>query len=65
MEQMMEDATIPWETEVTEALLKGYLDEEKISNADGLKAALVKALGDAYEKGLQDGLMTRQRGPDA
>jgi hypothetical protein len=65
MEQTMQDTTIPWETEVAEALLQKYVDEGKISNSDGLKTALVKALGDAYEKGLQDGLTTRQRGPDA
>jgi hypothetical protein len=64
MEQTMQDTTIPWETEVAEALLQKYVDEGKISNSDGLKIALVKALG-AYEKGLQDGLTTRQRGPDA
>jgi hypothetical protein len=65
MEQTMEDTTIPWETEVAEALLKSYVDEGKICDAGGLKTGLVKALGDAYEKGLQDGLTTRQRGPDA
>jgi hypothetical protein len=32
---------------------------------DGFKAALVKALSDAYEQGLQDGLVTRTIGPNA
>jgi hypothetical protein len=32
---------------------------------DSFKAAMVKALSDAYEQGLQDGLTTKATGPDA
>jgi hypothetical protein len=51
---------------VTDRLLATYVSSDrKVLDFDGFKAALVKALSDAYEQGLQDGLVTRTTGPDA
>jgi hypothetical protein len=50
---------------VSDRLLATYVSSDrKVLDFDGFKAALVKALSDAYEQGLQDGLVT-QTGPDA
>jgi len=51
---------------VTDRLLATYVSSDrKVLDFDGFKVALVKALSDAYEQGLQDGLVTRTTGPDA
>jgi hypothetical protein len=51
---------------VTDRLLATYVSSDrKVLDFDGFKAALVKALSDAYEQGLQDGLVTRTIGPNA
>ena len=56
----------PQEAKVTDRLFATYVSSDrKVLDIDGFKAALVKALGDAYEQGLQDGLVTRTTGPDA
>ena len=54
----------PPEAKVTDRLFATYVSSDR-KVLDGFKAALVKALGDAYEQGLQDGLVTRTTGPDA
>ena len=64
--QTIEKEAPPWLIEVADSVLKAHLDtEEKFLDAAGLKSALVKALSDAYERGLQDGLTTKATGPDA
>ena len=61
----MEEALSPW-IEVSDSLLRAHLDSaEKILNTATFKAALIQALSDAYEKGLEDGLVTKATGPDA
>ena len=60
----MEGATPPWLLEVDGNLLQAHVDiQQKIVDAEGFKAALVKALSEAYEQGLEDGL--RASRPDA
>ena len=60
----MEDDTPPWLLEVAGNLLQAHVDiQQKIVDAEGFKAALVKALSEAYEQGLDDGL--RASRPDA
>ena len=66
----MEERSMPGErppvAKVTDRLLAIHLSSErKVLDIDSSKAALVKALSDAYEQGLQDGLVTRTTGPDA
>jgi hypothetical protein len=39
--------------------------DRKVLDIDSFKAAFVKALSDAYERGLEDGLATKTTGPDA
>ena len=64
-ERAMPDEKPP-EAKVTDRLFATYVSSDrKVLDIDGFKAALVKALGDAYEQGLQDGLVTRTTGPDA
>ena len=56
----------PPETKITDRLFATFISlDRKVLDIDGFKAALVKALGDAYEQGLQDGLATKATGPDA
>ena len=56
----------PQETKVTDRLFATYVSpDRRVLDIDSFKAALVKALSDAYEKGLQDGLATKATGPDA
>jgi hypothetical protein len=56
----------PPETRLTDRLFATYISpDRKVLDIDGFKAALVKALSDAYEQGLQDGLATKPIGPDA
>lgn len=53
-------------TKITDRLFATYISQDrKVLDIEGFKAALVKALSDAYEQGLQDGLGTRTTGPDA
>ena len=56
----MEEALSPW-IEVSDSLLR----TEKILDAATFRAALIQALSEAYEKGLEDGLVTKATGPDA
>ena len=50
--------------EIADNLLQAHVDmQQKIVNAEGFKAAFVKALSEAYERGLEDGL--RASRPDA
>jgi hypothetical protein len=61
---MMEDATPPWLLEVAGNLLQAHVDiQQTIVDAEGFRAALIKALSEAYEQGLEDGL--RASRPDA
>ena len=47
----------PPAAKVTDRLLATYVSSDrKVLDFDGFKVALVKALSDAYEQGLQDGL---------
>jgi hypothetical protein len=56
----------PPAAKITDRLLATYVGpDRKVLDFDGFKAALVKALSDAYKQGLQDGLVTRTTGPDA
>jgi hypothetical protein len=56
----------PPETKTADRLIATYVSpDRKVLDIDGFKAALVKALSDAYEQGLQDGLVTKAAGPDA
>ena len=56
----------PPETKVTDRLFATYVgSDRKVLDIDSFKAAFVKALSDAYEQGLQDGLATKATGPDA
>ena len=49
----------PPETKVTDRLFATYISpDRKVLDMDSFKAAMVKALSDAYERGLQDGLTT-------
>ena len=60
----MGDDTPPWLLEVADNLLQAHVDiQQKIFNAEGFRTALVKALSEAYEQGLEDGL--RASRPDA
>ena len=61
----MEEALSPW-IEVSDSLLRTHVDSaEKILDAATYRAALIQALSEAYEKGLEDGLVTKATGPDA
>ena len=54
------------QTKVTDRLFATYISpDRKVLDMDSFKAAMVKALSDAYERGLQDGLTTKSTGPDA
>jgi hypothetical protein len=62
----MEDVTKARLVEVADNLLKAHLDADgKVLDAKLCKTAIINALGDAYEQGLQDGLATKIAGPDA
>jgi len=62
----MEDITQAGLVEVAENLLKVHLDaDQKVVDAKIFKTAIISALGDAYEQGLQDGLSAKIKGPDA
>jgi hypothetical protein len=51
---------------VADDLLKAHLDADgKVLDKKLCKTAIINALGDAYEQGLQDGLATKIAGPDA
>lgn len=64
--QTIEKEAPPWLIEVADSLLKAHVDtEQKFIDAAALKSALVKALSDAYERGLEDGIATKATGPDA
>jgi hypothetical protein len=64
--QTIEKEAPPWLIEVADSVLKAHVDtEQKFLDAAGLKSAIVKALSDAYERGLEDGLATKVTGPDA
>jgi len=66
---MMEEREQPEATRwsiAAEGLLTAHVDpDQKIVDRPGFQAALVKALSDAYELGLKDGLVTKATGPDA
>ena len=62
----MEDVTKARLVEVADNLLKAHLDTDgKVLDAKLCKTAIINALSDAYEQGLQDGLATKIAGPDA
>jgi hypothetical protein len=62
----MEDSTQARLVEVADNLLKAHLDaDEKVLDLKLCKTAIINALGEAYEQGLQDGLATKMAGPDA
>jgi len=62
----MEDVTQASLVEVADNLFNVHTDAEgKILDAKIFKTAMTKALGDAYERGLQDGLATKATGPNA
>ena len=64
-ERSMPDEKPP-ETKVTDRLFATYVgSDRKVLDIDSFKAAFVKALSDAYERGLEDGLATKATGPDA
>ena len=55
----------PPETKVTDRLFATYISpDRKVLDMDSFKAAMVKALSDAYEQGLQYGLTTKATGSD-
>ena len=63
---VMEDDTKAHLVEVADNLLKAHLDDDgKVLDKKLCKTAIVNALGDAYEQGLQDGLATKNAGSDA
>ena len=62
----MEDVTKLGLVEVVDNLLKAHLDADgKVLDAKLCKTAIINALGDAYEQGVEDGLATKASGPDA
>jgi len=62
----MEDVTKARQVEVADNLLKAHLDADgKVLDAKLCKTAIINALADAYEQGLQDGLATKIAGPNA
>jgi hypothetical protein len=62
----MEDITKTHLVEVADDLLKTHLDADgKVLDAKLCKTAIINALADAYEQGLQDGLATKIAGPNA
>jgi hypothetical protein len=62
----MEDITQARLVEVADNLFNVHTGSEgKILDAKIFKTAMAKALGDAYERGLQDGLSIKIKGPDA
>jgi hypothetical protein len=63
---MMEKEVLSRWSLAVDTLLKAHLaTDREIADATAFKTALIKALSDAYEKGLQDGLVTKATGPDA
>ena len=53
-------------TKITDRLFATYISpDRKVLDIGSFKAALVKALSDAYEQGLQDGLATKATGPES
>ena len=59
---MEEEDPPPWTIEA-DILLEAHLDtDQKIADTTAFKTALIKALSDAYEQGLQDGLVTKATG---
>jgi hypothetical protein len=63
-EEMTEEVT-RW-SKVADSVLKAHVDtEQKIHDAGGFRMALVNALAEAYEQGLEDSLTTKATGPDA
>ena len=65
MYRRYEECTISM-TKITDRLFATYISpDRKVLDMDSFKAAMVKALSDAYEQGLQDGLATKATGPDA
>ena len=62
----MEDVTEARLVEVADDLLKAHLDAAgKVLDAKLCRTAMINALADAYEQGLQDGLATKIACPDA
>ena len=62
----MEDTTKTRLVEVADNLLKTHLDADgKVLDAKLCKTAIINALADVYEKGLEDGWSTKITGPDA
>jgi hypothetical protein len=62
----MKDAAKMRLAEVADNLLKAHLDDDgRVLDAKLCKDAIINALGDAYEQGLEDGLATTKSGPDA
>ena len=62
----MEDVTKGRLVEVAKNCLKVHLDADgKVLDKKICKTAIINALGEAYEQGLQDGFATKTAGPDA
>jgi hypothetical protein len=62
----MQDDTKARLVEVADNVLKAHLDADgKVLDAKLCKTAIINALADAYEQGLQDGLATKIAGPNA
>jgi len=62
----MEDVIKARLVEVADDLLKVHLDADgKVLDKKICKIAIINALSDAYEQGLQDGLAVKTAGPDA
>ena len=65
MEESEQPEATRWSI-AAEGLLNAHVDpDRKIVDGPVFQAALVKALSDAYELGLKDGLVTKATGPDA
>ena len=66
MGRMMKDGAKMRLAEMADDLLKAHLDDDgKVLDAKLCKDAIINALADAYEQGLEDGLATKKSGPDA
>jgi hypothetical protein len=62
----MEDVTKARFVEAAENLLKVHLDADgKVLDKKICKTAIINALGEAYEQGLQDGFARKTAVPDA
>jgi len=62
----MEDVIKARLVEVADDLLKVHLDADgKVLDKKICKTAIIDALSDTYEQGLQDGLAVKTAGPDA